>query len=448
MLPIDRFPLITESGYRLLKRLEEHAHAPRFTHPGYNGITLPGLARARDFGETLAAAGPGWLAGEGPSWLAGFVDACRRDVPFYRRRSPAAFVDLPATTRADLSREPWAFVPDGQSLDDLVVYNTSGVTGHPLSILTQPDTLALYIPLIERALALHGLAMRFDPERIGIAYLAFQKQTYTYASVSPLLNDAGLVKVNLNPADWRDPADRVRYLDDGKPQIYTGTPVALLELAELDLRARPDALISTSMTLTDGLRDRLAGQFGCPVIDLYSMNETGPVAAAEPGRPGLYRLLQPHLYVELLDSAGQICPPGTRGEITLTGGFNPLLPLVRYRTGDFAALTFEDSRPFLGRLVGRPPVVFQAVDGSPVNNVDISIALRPYAIAQYQLHQSADGALRLRHRGAALADDRLREVIQGLFGQRQALIIEDLPTDAKVIQYTRDLPGTMRPPST
>jgi fatty-acyl-CoA synthase len=57
------------------------------------------------------------------------------------------------------------------------------------------------------------------------------------------------------------------------------------------------------------------------VLDLYSMNEAGPVAVADP-QAGGHVLLQHTLYVEILDEAGQPVPTGTRGEITLTGGFN------------------------------------------------------------------------------------------------------------------------------
>lgn len=428
---------MTESGYALLKRLEEHAHAPKFTHPGYNRITPQGMARAQAFAQQLTR-GPVWKVDVPPVWLDAYLQQTVRDTPFYRRRLAMPFKELPPTTRADLAREPWAFVPDGASLEDLVVYNTSGVTGHPISILTQPDTLALYIPLIQRAAALNNVSVDFDPERVGIAYLAFQRQTYTYASISPLTNHAGLVKVNLSPAEWRDPADRAHFLNDVRAQIYTGTPVALLELAGLDIRVQPAVVISTSMALNEGLRALLAERFGCPIVDVYSLNETGPVGVTLPGRPGRHRLIQPELYVEILDTRGNECAPGVRGEVTVTGGFNPLLPLLRYRTGDFAALTYEEGQPILTDLAGRPPVEFQAADGAAINNVDVSIALRPFAIAQYQLHQKADGSLRLRRRGASVPDERLRDALLGLFGQSISLSIDDLPASEKVIQYTRD----------
>ncbi len=438
MFPVDRFPLITERGLRLLRRLEEHPHAPRYTHRGYNRLTAEGLRRARAFADELKTASPGWQHGEVPAWLSEFVERCYREVPAYRRHGPppANFFDTPTADRSDLNREPWAFVPDSQTLDDLIIYNTSGTTGHPLDILTRPDTLALYIPLLQAALAAHNIALDGGPERVAIALVCFQKRTYTYATVSAALDQAGFVKVNLSPDEWRDPGDRARFLDDLQAEVYTGDPIAFAELAKLPLAARPKALVSTAMTLTPGLRQSLEDHFGCPVLDVYSMNESGPVAMrVDYG----YRLLQPRLYVEILDPDGGLCEPGKRGEVTLSGGFNPFLPLLRYRTGDFAALEFRGRQPILIGLEGRPPVTFRAADGRPINNVDVSIALRPFAIAQFNLHQFADGSLRFRLRAPNTERDDIGKALLGLFGASQQLTIEDLAAEGKLIQYTSEL---------
>ncbi len=447
----NRFPLLTDSGARMLRRLEEHSHGPRYTHPGYNRVTPKGLERAIAFAKELETAPPRWRYGETPDWAASFVADCVRNVPFYRRWGPSAgtlsrvegFFDLPTTSRADLNREPWAFVPDGQPLDDLVVYNTSGTTGHPLSILTHPDTLALTIPLLQTILSNCGSELHPTPERVAIAYVTFQKQTYTYATLSPLLNEAGIVKINLNPDEWRHPGDRAQFLNDIQPQLYTGTPLAFAELAKLPLTAQPLALVSTSMTLTSGLREQLKAHFGCPVIDVYSMNESGPIAFSSDTKcfenTSCLLLLQPRLFVETLDAEGNPTPPGVRGEITLTGGFNPFLPLVRYRTGDYAAIEYEADQPYLVGLEGRPPVVFRALDGRPINNIDVSIALRPYTIAQYHLHQFSNCDLRLRVRDAAVDEEMLREALLNVFGKHQPLTIEALTEEGKGIQYTSDL---------
>ena len=437
---VEHFPFITESGQQVLRQLQEHPHAPCYTHPGVNRVTRAGLRRAKDFAAETVTTPPRWSPTAPPTWVDEFVAQCFRAVPLYRRYGPppVRFADLPTFTRADLSHEPWAFVPDTQALDGLLVYNTSGVTGHPLDILTHADSLALYVPLLQAALAAHGVTLTGAPGRVSLCLVCFQHQTYTFASTLAVLNDSGFVKINLNPAEWREPADRARFLNDLAPEVFTGDPLAFSELARLPLTARPRALVSTAMTLLPGLQRSLQNHFDCPVLDVYSLNETGPLAVAV---NGAYHLLQPRLYVEVLDDEGAASLPGVRGEITVTGGFNPFLPLVRYRTGDYARLEWAGDEPRLLDIEGRAPVVFRAADGRLINNIDVSTALRPLPLAQFALHQCADGALHLRVAGAGVDEAVVRSALLKVFGAHQALTIETVsalePSGGKWAQYTR-----------
>jgi phenylacetate-CoA ligase len=451
----ERFPLLTDAGRALLRRLREHPHAPRWTAECGNRLTAEYLRRVRAFEAELQTAPVGWPPGGYPDWLAGFVEMCFADVPFYRRYGapPARFADIPTCDRADLSREPWAFVPDSQSLDGLIVNTTSGTTGHPLTIISHPVVGGSYTPLIKAALAKVGITLHSGPGEVACVLVGLQQRAYTYPSVTPDQNDAGHLKLNLHPADWRDPADRARFLDDLDPEIYTGDPLAFAELRRLPLKTRPRALVSTAMTLLPGLRRDLEAHFGCPVVDIYSMNESGPIGVKVSGvNPSeghfetstldTFALLHHRLYVEILDADGDVCAPGVRGEVTLTGGFNPFLPLLRYRTNDYAALEYRNTRPHLVGLEGRPPTVFRAADGREINNLDVTGALKPLALPQFNLHQFADGSLRLRVRGAGVSDDQIRDALLALFGEAQRLQIETVgsfggPGD-KVIQYTRD----------
>ena len=145
--------------------------------------------------------------------------------------------------------------------------------------------------------------------------------------------------------------------------------------------------------------------------------------------------------MEVLDDAGAPCPPGMRGEITLTGGFNPFLPLLRYRTGDWASLDTADPRRLrLVGLEGRDPVIFRAADGRPINNIDVTAALKPLALPRYSLHQFADGRLHLRVAGPFSGEEALRAAALGLFGPSTPLTIEvfDPAKAGKVVQYSRD----------
>jgi phenylacetate-CoA ligase len=390
----QRRPLIDDDGRRLLEALLEHDHAPRYNHTCGDRLTVAGLAEVRDL-DARTRATTGFRPNEPPSWVTPFVTRALATVPAYRRLGPvpARLEDVPTTGRAELIADPYSFVPDDHPLDDLVVFTTTGTTDGRLAYIpSTPVATAAYAVMLRAALRLHGLTLDGGPGRTAVAQICWQRSTYTYASVSTFLDQAALVKLNLNPAEWRRPDDEVAFLDAIDPEVLTGDPVAFARLADLPVTIRPKALLSTAMALLPGLRDTLQERFGCPAIDVYGMNEAGPVAAALPDGSG-HALLQPELYVEILDPDGRPCPPGERGEITLTGGFNSAFPLLRYRTGDHAALEARGTLPVLVGLEGRAPVPLQSADGRAVNTIDVTVALRRLPLARFTVHQRADRCL-------------------------------------------------------
>src|SRR5437763_1563564 len=100
------------------------------------------------FADQLRSTPRGWAPGAIPAWVPAFTDFCLKQVPHYRRQGGSAdrFLEVPTFTREDLARRPWDFVPDGQPLDGLIVYPTSGTTGHPADVLADPETFAKNLP--------------------------------------------------------------------------------------------------------------------------------------------------------------------------------------------------------------------------------------------------------------------------------------------------------------
>jgi phenylacetate-CoA ligase len=222
--------------------------------------------------------------------------------------------------------------------------------------------------------------------------------------------------------------------------VIAGDPLSFAELLALDTRVRPRAMLSTSMTLSPALRRELEERFECPTLDLYSLNEAGPVAVYDEHAGG-HVLLQHRMFVELLDVDGERAAVGERGEVTLTGGFNFCLPLLRYRTGDYASLAFHSGEPVLVSLDGRPPVRFRTMSGEWINNIEVTHALKRFPVAQFALHQQADGGLRLCVPKSQRDAHELREALIALFGSGQSLAVDHLDFDGKVVQYTSDLTG-------
>lgn len=437
----DRYPILSAEGRSMLDFLREHPHAPIFRNRSGHRLTQEDLRQVVAFERTIRTAEVGWKPGTAPPWLKGFVQRCLKDIPFYRRygSAPDHFEDLPTIGRDDLGRDIAPFVPDSVAVDRLINFRTSGTTGHPLLIASHPVVAANYLAFHKRALQRFGIELRNRRGTVGVVLVGYQRRCFTYVSVTPAMDESGLAKINLHPADWRDPGDRARYLDALNPEVYTGDPLSFEILADLPLKTKPRALLSTSMTLSGGVARRLESRFNCPVLDLYSLNEAGPVAVADPAVGG-HVLLQPRLYVEIIDDAGRLQTPGARGEVTLTGGFNFCLPLLRYRTGDYAALRHTAREPVLVDLEGRPPVWFRTQGGKWINNIEVTHALKTFPIPRFALHQGGDGALRLRLDGMQAYQADIIAALKTLFGQGQSLRIEPFSDDKdKVIQYTSDL---------
>lgn len=448
-----RNPLITPKAARLLHDMQEHPDAPNWNYTCGDRITAADLEALGDFrldqiAARKRAANPG-----PPAELILRLAAQIPQVEWLRSRIPAGtdlardWAALPTMAREDFSRDMGYIMPDGCNLQEMYVYDTSGTTGHVLYVPNSARGVSSYLPLLEFAMARHGVRVKFEEGRMGCVLLCAQAKTIAYASVHAAWNNSGYAKINLNPADWPKPGSAARWLKAFHPPVLCGDPVSFAEAMRQKLPLRPRAMISTALTLTTPLRRKLERHFKCPVIDTYSLNETGLISYVCP--KGFQHVLPHDIYVETLDPAGRPVAPGERGEIAVSGGRNPFVPLLRYRTGDYAKLDHAackcgDPLPRLMDLEGRAPVLFRARDGSVVNNVDLSRVLRKYPLVQFRFEQKRGGAceLTLRPIEDARGDwhARLADELSALFrGMRIGIQIDarlgDGVKGSKIVPY-------------
>jgi phenylacetate-CoA ligase len=85
----------------------------------------------------------------------------------------------------------------------------------------------------------------------------------------------------------------------------------------------------------DALRRACRESWGVAVADLYSCTEIGNLAFACPEHGRLHVQMEGAM-VEILDRAGNPCPPGAVGEVVATPLHNFAMPFIRYALGDLA----------------------------------------------------------------------------------------------------------------
>jgi phenylacetate-CoA ligase len=425
---LQRSPLLTAEGDQMIRNLRQHPDAPRFNYATGDRLhpqDLDPIARFRE--ELRTARGP--RSSRVPSEILERFNRTRKQLPWLRRHvRPEADLErdwdtLPTTSRADLALRPWEFVPDDQPLDRLIIYRTAGTTGHPVSVPHHPLAVRCYEPMIDFALQRHGAHVDFDPQSVACFLVGSQIRTYTYATVMYNWSGAGFAKLNIRQTEWPQEGSQARYFQEFAPKFLTGDPISFAEMMRMDLPAKPAALITTSVAMSPALRQRLAGHYHAPVIDWYSMVETGPIGYACPRGHG-YHLLPHDLHAEVLQPDGTQSAPGERGEIVVTGGRNPLAPLFRYRTGDFGVMDYSpcecgDPMPRFIELEGRQPLLIRSADGTPVSTVDISRLLREFPLLLHEFTQHADRSCELVARALPNADpdaDTIATALSGILG--------------------------------
>ncbi len=443
--------LRTKAGAANLERVRQHAHAPRWTANVPELVDEADMAAVDHFRTTLSKPARAWFATP-PDWVLEYVARMRRRSDAFAARIPEGtdltrgWDAIAPMERVDLATRLHTIVPHDVDYERLVVYDTSSTTGHAVRVPTHTSTLARRHVIGEAAMALHGAPMRMGSDEVACVNLCAQASTFTFPNVFAVWGDAAFAKINLRESEWPAGRESARaFLRDLRPQLWTSDPISLGEALRWEIETGPRVIMSTAVELSEPLRARLREAYGCPVVDWYSLTETGPVAYDHPdGRGKVWAA--PDLFVEIVDEAGRALPPGELGEIWITGGRNPFLPLLRYRTGDAGRVELVDGEPRLVELRGRGDVPFVDATGAPVNAVDIARALRErVAFIQHEFVQRADHSCTLRVKpvaGSPLDAEDVRGIVAGVFGDVRidVTVDEGLGADgSKVIPYRSEV---------
>lgn len=398
----ERHPTLSEAGRARLQTILDDPDAAPWTHRAGDRLSAAAVSRAARPRPTT-------------DWLAEHL-AVARALPAYRGHPGplAQLSDFPLVDREDLMADMAGFVPRDADLDELVHGSSSGSTGHALAIPDELTDVARTFTWLVAVVRNQGADWRPDPARLALAYVVAQRQAYTYASTLSTFGEATMARLNLDGRVWSR-APRAAFLQRHQPQVFTGSPDSLAELLDAELAATltPLALVSGATELTPALRADLGAAYGCPVLDVYGLHETRPIAVSADGGPHV--IADRRVLVEVFGPDDEPVPAGVRGELVVTAGENPLLPLVRYRTGDFGRLVEVRGRPAIADLEGRAGVNFVAADGARIPSVDLTQLLQAAGAYGWSIVQHADGDLDVTLvRGDA---DQARSAVAALLGR-------------------------------
>lgn len=166
-------------------------------------------------------------------------------------------------------------------------------------------------------------------------YNIFEKQTYFSA-------------YHISPSTAED---YVRGMKENNVRFMTGYAMSNFLLAnfikEKELQAPAmEAVITSSEKLTPEMKSTIEDVYGCRCYDSYSGCEACGLISETP--EGALVVSPDAGIMEFLNPDGSDCLPGGTGEIVSTGLLNFDQPLIRYRIGDMATLS-SDQSPAGGR---------------------------------------------------------------------------------------------------
>ncbi|MGC1120889.1 MAG: hypothetical protein WBA22_07320 [Candidatus Methanofastidiosia archaeon] len=237
---------------------------------------------------------------------------------------------IPFTTKDELREAFPGAISKGYTLKGCIHESTSGSTGDVLNIYHDPVAYSFY----------DAVSLR---EYVGFHLWPWYKMSYIRFESQPkrLFEHLGLLRKYYVPVT-ASAEKQLRLAQSHNPQVISGYPSSLYEMARiykedpvpLDLRM----VLCNSEVLTDTTREYLESAFGCPVYNDYSSFELHNI-----GAECSFKSMHIHIdnnIVEIIKD-GEQAAPGETGEIVVTNIRNRAMPFIRYRTGDYGALSEE-----------------------------------------------------------------------------------------------------------
>lgn len=259
------------------------------------------------------------------------------------------------------------------------INHTSGSTGTPLEIITNPFALQFNYAFFHRFLSEVGVSeFGRSATFAGRIIVPKRQRSSVFWRKNHAMNTLLLSSYHISRKNAKA---YFAALESWRPVYIDSYPSAIYELASLfkELNLKPElkikAIVTSSETLFDYQRQLIEEVFGCPVFDHYGCAEQAVVAfQVKSEKDSPYIVPAQYCLVEVLDDCGNAVSPGDEGKLICTNIFNSSMPLIRYDIGDRAILKeYYPGTPFaksLVRISGRTDDVITTSEGVKVGRLD------------------------------------------------------------------------------
>ena len=254
-----------------------------------------------------------------------------------RYSPPDALKRFPFLTKEKLQQKMQDYLP--RDFGDIPHYeiSTGGTSGNQLTFYVDSDSQAAETAFMHRQWKRVGYTPRARKATFrGVSFPDLEPGVYWQHN--PIYNELQFSPFHMNDETLDS---YVEMLNRFNPQFIHGYPSAVDILAEYVLRKRcetPDirAVLLGSEACLPQQRVRIEKAFKTRVFTWYGHSER-VVLGGECEKSSVYHQFPDYGYLEIVSpDRGDRVAVGDQGEIVGTGFLNRSLPLIRYRTGDYA----------------------------------------------------------------------------------------------------------------
>lgn len=325
---------------------------------------------------------------------------------------------------------------------------TGGTSGNQLQFYVDDESQAVETAFMHRQWARLGYTPRCRKATFrGVEFGRLRPGVFWQAN--PVYNELQFSPYHMNEATLGRYWDKLFRF---RPSFLHGYPSAIALLAEFALRheiaterLQLRAILLGSEGMLPGQRELMEEALHARVYTWYGHSER-VILAGECERSHAYHHFPDYGVMEMLDEQGEAVEPGgPLGELVGTGLLNRSLPLIRYRTGDWARkLTWrcECGRAFdrIEDVQGRWEQEYVVgKSGSKISLAALNMHGRCFEnVARYQYYQCETGRMELRLMVSDRFDDgdetRLREALLRKTGDELDVvlrIVDDIPLTAR-----------------
>ena len=251
----------------------------------------------------------------------------------------AAFSRLPLLTRQDLIREGTAMDCSKVPAEHGKIYqtSTSGSTGEPVTLRKTALCAQHWRAHVIREQLWH---QRSTTTKLAVVRANGEKFMHLPNRGTPFSLIAHSGPTELQPPGTSI-ADLIAWLSRFEAAEFLVLPSVLrgilVEVKSRNLKLPAlESIRTLSETVSPDLRAQTREQLGINLIDSYSSQEGGIIAAECPEHQRYHATET--IYLEVLNNTGQPCLAGETGKIVITDLLNFATPMIRYEIGDLATV--------------------------------------------------------------------------------------------------------------